>query len=82
MNTTKDPTSDVQVRPGVATVPDSEGGASGSGIGLGADGSQGDVGLPRPINPTTPHSSPLLAVLFGVDAGPVLGAADAVGRQD
>ena len=34
MNTTKDPTSDVQVRPGVATVPDSEGGASGSGIGV------------------------------------------------
>ena len=56
MTSIQEHSSDDQVRPGVSTVPNVEGGASAFGIGPGADGTQGGVGLPRPVNPSTPHS--------------------------
>ena len=56
MTSIREHSSDDQARPGVATVPNAEGGASVFGIGPGADGTQGGVGLPRPVNPSTPHS--------------------------
>ena len=57
MTSIQEHSSDDQVRPGVSTVPNVEGGASAFGIGPGADGTQGGVGLPRPVNPSTPHTT-------------------------
>ena len=56
MTSTREHSSDDQARPGVATVLNIEGGASVFRTGSGADGTQGGIGLSRPVNPSTPHN--------------------------